>query len=108
MQVIDAENLKIRIFNFRSSDLPAKNIRIENTPRKLPFKDATNQAFAFKTPAKGLKSDFGRSKEIQLPALVIESEQLNADFQPSIQVQCFCDGGEKKKCKKKYKCKLNK
>lgn len=46
--------------------MTAKNALIANTPRKLPFQDTTNQSDAFKTPAKGLKSEPSQFKKIQL------------------------------------------
>lgn len=79
-------------------------MRIENTPRKVPFKDATNQSSLFKTPGGGLKNEIFKNKEIQPaiepPKVAIESPQeLFCDFHPSIHGNCFCDGPENMKCK---------
>lgn len=74
-------------------------MRTENTPRKVPFKDATNQASMFKTPCRGLKNEIAKNKEIQAPKLSTETLQdFSCDFHPSIHGGCFCNGNNKK-CK---------
>lgn len=80
--------------------LPSKNIQNENTPRKIPFKDATNSS-AFKTPGVNMKNGSSKIKESttqmsKLSEAARDELVLGDDFHPSSHGGCFCDGAKKK------------
>lgn len=83
--------------------LPSKNIISERTPRKLPFKDTTNNSSARKVSNIGAKNEPIESKKIQLgqsknshPILIDDDFDFIDNFNFPSDRACYCCGNDKK------------
>lgn len=92
--------MKTKIFHYCfllfSDSLPSKSISLE-TPRKIPFKDVTNDTF--KTSSGGLMNDQGQTEKIQHQTneeIDYEAFFNEIQFEKAKDGNCFCCGKDKK------------